>query len=320
MADAAVVVPFLGPWESLIPLCDALEAQTARSRLELVLSIDGENTPPESIAIRFDRIVTGPRAGPAEARNRGWRATDSELILFTDGDCVPEPHWAHEMLKALEGDCQAVKGVYSSGGVRLVQRLAQLEFQERYVLMGKAAKLYLADTYSAGFRRGWLKELNGFDNSFPFPEHEDVDLSWRLARAGGVIRFVPSARVAHSHRKTWRGYFRLKFRRGRWRVMLLKRFPERAIRDGYTPQTLKLQMLLSPAVVLSLPFLHLSFAVPAISAGAFLLCTLPLVRVALRHDPALAPIVPVFAFWRAMALLSGSVTGILSERHPCSPR
>ena len=172
-----------------------------------------------------DMVVNGPEAGPAAARNRGWRSTEVPLILFTDADCVPEPEWAERMIRGLRGKYHAVKGVYSRGGSSVIQRLAQVEFLERYRILSGRKSVFLADTYSAGFRREWLDKLDGFDENFPFPDHEDVDLSWRMVREGGIIGFLPDARVAHTHRSSWTGYFRLKLSRGKWRVMVLKEFP-----------------------------------------------------------------------------------------------
>lgn len=320
MAEAAVVVPFRGEWGRLAPLLEALNRQTMRNSLETVLSIDGQSEPPDSVSSLVDRVVEGPRSGPASARNRGWRSTDAPFILFTDGDCVPEPDWAESMLNGLRGKYQAVKGVYSHGGQRLIQRLAQVEFQERYRILSGRDSVFLADTYSAGFRREWLERLGGFEETFPYPDHEDVDLSWRMIREGGSIGFLPEARVAHTHRGSWTGYFRLKFSRGKWRFIVLKDFPGMAVSDGYTPQAMKFQMLLVPLILASVPFFFSHPAFAAVPWVLFLLSAIPLAVVTLGDDPALLPLIPVFSFWRAAALFTGSVVGLVGRRRNCSPR
>lgn len=311
MAEVAVIIPFRGYWSGVFPTLKALNAQTVRSRMTIVLSIDGMERPPPEITELVDVCVNGQQAGPASARNRGWRVADTPFILFTDSDCVPETVWAQRMVDKLKDEYQAVKGVYSSGGSRLIQRLAQVEFEERYRLMKRAGKIYLADTYSAGFRRDWLEKLDGFDESFPLPEHEDVDLSWRLTRAGGHIGFVPDARVAHIHRKSWAAYFRMKCRRGKWRIMLVRQFPARAVNDGYTPQTLKLQMLMAIPVVLSL-FLIPYFPIVTICMLLFfLILSIPLLLTAVYTDPSTLLMVPLFALWRGMALITGAMQGLI---------
>lgn len=319
MADAAVVIPFRGRWSTLEPLLKALSLQTVRHRLIVVLSVDGTEKPPADIASLTDLVVTGEQGGPAAARNRGWRRADAPLILFTDADCVPEPRWAEELILGLGGEYDGVKGVYSRGGTRVIQRLAQVEFEERYLIMARRESVFLADTYSAGFKKSSLQKLGGFDEGFPFPEHEDVDLSWRLVRQGSKIGFIPGARVAHTHRETWQEYFSLKFRRGKWRVMLVKGFPEMAVNDGYTPQSMKLQMALCGPLFLSLFLVASVPGVFAVLVVLFLLSCLPLVRAAFLTDPGMVPLVVPFAFWRAVALTAGAMFGMLERRRPCSP-
>ncbi|MCK5130826.1 MAG: glycosyltransferase [Candidatus Sabulitectum sp.] len=310
MTEVAVVIPFRGQWDTVIPTLRALVTQTIRSRMTVVLSVDGMEKPPSEVAELADVCVNGRQGGPASARNRGWRAVSTPFILFTDSDCIPETTWALRMVDKLEGEYQAVKGIYSSGGSKLIQRLAQVEFEERYRLMERAETIHLADTYSAGFRRDWLEKLDGFDESFPLPEHEDVDLSWRLTGAGGRIGFVHDARVAHIHRSSWTAYFAMKYRRGKWRVMLVRKFPARAVSDGYTPQTLKLQMLLSVPVVFSLFLLPFFPGVTVFFWLLFLLLCAPLLLTAMASDPFTLLFVPFFALWRGTALFAGALRGL----------
>lgn len=316
----SVVVPFHGPPGPLVRCLDALAAQTARSSLEIVLSVDGPECP-EGVGQLADLVVTSPvRTGPAGARNRGWRASGGNLILFTDSDCVPMPDWAEKMAAPLAEGWNATKGVYTSGGTLPIQRLAQIEFCERYRKMLKASEVTIADTYSAGFTRESLELTGGFDETFPVPDHEDVDLSWRLLKAGGRIRFVPGAGVAHTHRPGWVAYFRLKTGRGRWRLKVLGKFPAMARSDGYTPQSMKVQMLLGPLVAPALACGFISPLIPLAWLGVFLAFCTPIIFTAISTDPRMTPLVPLFCWWRGIALFTGMTTGLLKGGPSCSPR
>lgn len=316
MAETAVVIPFMGDFASLLPTLEALQAQTIRNDLLVIVSIDGSEEPPLFIDELVELSLNGAHAGPATARNRGWRNTPSEVkyILFTDSDCIPEPEWAERLVEKLKSNFQAVKGVYSFGGKKLIQRLSQVEFEERYKLMSKAKQIFLADTYSAGFRKNWLEKLDGFNEDFPLPEHEDVDLSWRLVEFGGHIGFEPAAKVEHKHRDSWIAYFKTKFRRGKWRTMLIKSYPSRAVSDGYTPQTLKMQMFSSIPLVVSFLFIRTSIFIPISFLFLFILLCLPLFIVAGKKDKSVTPIIPFFALWRGIALFIGFVTGIFAKK------
>ncbi len=316
MRETAVVVPFKGDFNSLVPTLRALQSQTIRNNLFIILSIDGLEKAPFFVSELVDISINGAQAGPATARNRGWQNTSEEVkfILFTDSDCIPESDWAERMIEKLKSNFQAVKGVYSFGGKKLIQRLSQVEFEERYRLISNAKQIFLADTYSAGFRKSWLEKLDGFNENFPLPEHEDVDLSWRFVQLGGHIGFEVAARVEHRHRDSWIAYFKTKFRRGKWRAMLIKSYPSRAVSDGYTPQTLKLQMLSSIPLVLSFLFLRVSVIIPISFLLLFIILCLPLLIIALHKDKSVFPLIPFFALWRGIALFTGFVIGICSKK------
>lgn len=308
---AAVVVPSLPDDPNLRACVEALNAQTIREKLRIMVSIDGRGEPPEGVKRLADVVLTGPGSGPAATRNRGWRASDLPYVMFTDADCVPEASWAEEMLAAMRPGVGGAKGTYSHGGRRTIQRLAQVEFEERYRLLSRSEDIDLVDTYSACFTREALESVGGFDESFPLPDHEDVDLSYRLKAAGYRLVFHRRARVAHHHQPTWIAYLRMKLSRGKWRMKVVRNFPEKAASDSYTPSMLKAQLVL---MSLLLPVLVSSVAMPYLSLmwlAAFVITTLPLLRVALTVDPAVSPLVPAFAFCRGAALSAGMTVGLV---------
>lgn len=311
--NISVVVPAYNDPENLDKCLEALSRQTLRNELEIVVSLDGGDNLPSEVAERADRVLKGEHSGPAGARNRGWRASTGEFVLFTDSDCVPYPDWAEQMVLVLGGGADAVKGVYTEGGSRTIQRLAQIEFDERYKLLQKHEIIDIIDTYSAGYRRSVLESTGGFDESFPFPDHEDIDLSCRMTGEGYVLRFAPLAKVSHRHRETWGKYFRMKFSRGRWRMKVVKRYPRRAGTDTYTPKCMKLQIILCPLLVPVLLLLSVGILPLALWGGLLILSTIPLTLTAFRSDPPLVPLVPIFAFWRGSALFSGLLRGIFAS-------
>jgi len=310
LSRVSVVVPAWRDYDALARCLEALGDQTISDGIEVVVSLDGGPPLPDGIASMADTVVRGPHAGPATARNRGWRASSGGYVLFTDSDCRPCPEWAERMAEALESGADAVKGAYSGGGRRLIQRLAQVEFEERYLMLRHADSVDMVDTYSAGFRRSVLEEAGGFDESFPVADHEDVDLSYRLARAGKRLVFRPDALVEHTHRETWRGYWRLKLSRGRWRLRVLRDFPRKAFRDSYTPLCMKLQVLLVPLLFPVLALLPLSVVPAAAWAALFASSCVPLAAVAASREAALVPLIPIFALWRSLALAAGSLRGL----------
>lgn len=311
---ASVIIPSYNDSDKLIRCLEALDCQTIRSSLEIVVSLDGGNPLPPRVQEKADLIVEGSHSGPASARNRGWRASSGEYILFTDSDCVPAADWAEKLLSVLEEGADGVKGAYSSGGSLIIQRLAQIELEERYRLLSKHGDIDLVDTYSAAFRREALERVAGFDESFKVPDHEDVDLSYRMKAVGMNLMFEPDALVAHTHRDSWGAYFRMKVSRGRWRMKVLRKFPGKAGGGSYTPFALKLQIIL--CMLLPLVFVLVLLGYSSAFAGVWAVCiiisSIPLMLIPPRNKRSILPILPLFVIWRGCALFSGILLGIFT--------
>jgi GT2 family glycosyltransferase len=208
-----------------------------------------------------------------------------------------------------------VKGAYLSRQREPLARFTQVEVEERYDRMARQETIDFIDTYAAGYRRDLFLEFGGFDETLP--EVEDQDLSFRLARAGKKMLFIPDARVYHRHATSVRRYFWRKFAIATWKHLLINRYPERFLSDSRTPQSLKVQMGLALLMtLLAVPALFAPAARRALAgvSVAFLLACFPFLRKAARRDPAILPFSLVMLWVRAEALVLGYLKGILKFR------
>jgi cellulose synthase/poly-beta-1,6-N-acetylglucosamine synthase-like glycosyltransferase len=190
-------------------------------------------------------------AGPAAARNRGAREATGDIVLFTDADCVPGDRWLEEMLRSFADPwVMGVKGVYRTKQREMTARVIQLEFEYRYRAMSQRPTIDFIDTYSAGYRRALFLEFGGFDTAFPVPSTEDIDLSFRIAAKGHRLVFNPHAYVYHQHPASLVDYLKRKYRYAYWGMLVVRRFPGKAINNSYTPHSQRLQVLLAPLAVI----------------------------------------------------------------------
>jgi glycosyltransferase involved in cell wall biosynthesis len=252
--------------------------------------------------------------GPAAARNRGAQIAQGWLLLFTDADCQPCTTWIETFAKIFAADAtiSAAMGAYTSEQKTAAARFAQLEFEERYVGMATRATIDLVATYSAAFRRDVFLKETGFDPSFPKANNEDVEFSFRLSRQGYRMVFVPAATVSHPHVPTWWGYARTKFGRAFWRTVVYKRYPAKAVKDSYTPQLLKLQIILAPLCLLGLLWMvGQRTATGLLLCVPFLLTTLPMVRFAQQRRSGVALWVPWGLWLRSMVFALGVAWALL---------
>ncbi len=318
--DYSVIVPAYQAADVIGSCVSALARQTLdRARYEIIVVDDGSTDRTADVAREAgaDRVLRVPHGGPAAARNAGIAAAQGEIVLFTDADCEPAEDWIACMVAPLaDPRIMGVKGTYRTRQTSLIARLVQLEFEIRYARMAELERIDFIDTYAAAYRRALLVEHGGFDTAFPIPSAEDVDLSFRLARAGHWFVFAPDAWVWHRHPTTLRRYLARKARFGYWRALLYVRYPDKISGDTHTDPALKSQFalvaLLGLAAIAGL-FWRPAWIAVALLLALFLGTTLSFVRWAWRRDRAVALIWPGVTLLRVVVQGLGLALGLLRQ-------
>jgi glycosyltransferase involved in cell wall biosynthesis len=197
----AVVVPTHNRATQLRRLVAGLEAQRGVPSFEVIVVDDAstddtwetltELAASAAVTIRCERLADN--AGPATARNVGWRASTAAALAFTDDDCVPQPGWLAALLAATE-TADVVQG-------RTIPDPAQ---RDQLGPFSRTLDIASEDGYyqtcNIAYRRGVLERLDGFYEQFRFPAGEDTDLAWRAKEAGATTTFAPTAVVHHEVR------------------------------------------------------------------------------------------------------------------------
>lgn len=313
----SVIIPVFNGEATIGDCIIALMTQTySAGNYEIIVVDDGSTDNTQEILQRYNiRYYHQKNQGPAAARNKGVEMAQGDVVIFTDADCIPGRDWISEMVAPFKStDVVGVKGAYKSKQTSLWARFAQIEFIERYHILSKHKYIDMVDTYSAAFRKEVFLSLGCFDIAFPFPNGEDADLSYRMARLGYKLVFNPKALVWHSgHPDSMLKYARLKFWRGYWRVKVYQKSPTKMVIDTYTPQTLKFQIMF---IYITLSGLTLMPFYPSISIlvlwslSFFIILSIPFMRTVLRHNTAIAWLAPIFLVVRAVSIGMGVIVSL----------
>ena len=216
-----MVVPAHARPERLSALLGALAPQDC----EVIVAADAPTPAVRAVLAEAGvRVVEPAGRGPAAARNAGWRAARTELVAFTDDDCLPAPGWV-AALAAAAGDGAVVQGRVEP----LPAERGRLGPFARTLVVESAGPFF--QTANILYERALLERLGGFDETYAFPAGEDTDLGWRAREAGAEVRYAPDALVWHAvHELGWRGMVRDAPRWGS-ALRLVKRHP--AIREHF---------------------------------------------------------------------------------------
>jgi mycofactocin system glycosyltransferase len=199
-----------------------------RRPLDVVVVDDGSARPP--VVPAGVRLVRTAGAGPAGARNAGARGARGDVLAFLDSDCVAEPGWLEALLPEL-----ADPEVAAAGG-RVVAAFER-SWLERYEAVrspldlgptrataGPARPVSYLVTANLAVRRADFEAAGGFDERLRWGE--DVDLCWRLYRAGRRLVYQPAGLVRHRHRGGVREFAATRASYARSEADLLARHPE----------------------------------------------------------------------------------------------
>ncbi len=232
-ATVAVILCTVGQEERLGRCLRSLLTQR-RSDLEVVV-VDNRPHSGEALhtvkTIAADdarvRYVSEPRVGLSVARNRGIRATEADVVAFTDDDVVVDADWLEWLLSPF-----AEPGVTAACGMVLPLEL-ESEAQKRFeqyggfskgmerrtydLCSGRAARPllypYLGDLFGGGnsmaFRREELLAAGGFDPALgagsPTGGGEDIYALSTAILQGGRLVYEPRSLCWHEHRKDGEG-------------------------------------------------------------------------------------------------------------------
>jgi cellulose synthase/poly-beta-1,6-N-acetylglucosamine synthase-like glycosyltransferase len=215
----AVVVPVYNARTTIVPLIQSLRGlDYPADRLSITLVDNGSKDNTVAL-IQQQQMIAGGHPihlifehrvrGPAAARNAGIRATESELLAFTDADCIVTPGW----LKAIVAPFGEDAGIGGVAGE--VEGAPPESAVERYCLEKRVLSqavgmkhhyLPYTPTPNCAFRRRVFDEIGLFDEAMICGE--DVDFSWRMQeRSTWRLAFHPEALVYHKFRSDVPDFF-----------------------------------------------------------------------------------------------------------------
>lgn len=151
------------------------------------------------------RYIRQPRRGLAASRNAAMAHASQPVVVFTDDDCVPDAGWLERIVAGFHSAEQpdAVTGrVLPLGPERPgFYAVSTRASTVRATYRGRAVPWAVGSGGNTAVKREWLHRIGGFDERLgagsPGLSAEDMDLFYRLLRAGATVLYEPAAIVFH---------------------------------------------------------------------------------------------------------------------------
>jgi glycosyltransferase involved in cell wall biosynthesis len=208
MTDApffSIIIPVYNGGEPFRQ-CLAAIPQSLFTDWELIVVDDGSTDDSARLAARFGATVfnTQGRQGPAAARNLGARAARGAYLYFIDADCRLHPNTLSRIAHYFQRDpdLEALFGSYDDAPAATTVVAQYKNLFHHYVHQTSRASAATFWTGCGAIKRSVFLRLGGFDvQRYRRPSVEDIDLGYRLKRAGGRIRLAKDVQVKHL--KAW---------------------------------------------------------------------------------------------------------------------
>jgi len=191
--------------------CLSALKQAQPSPTEIVVVVDGDTDDPWHLAkLCGARVLILPvTGGPARARNLGARTAQGDILFFVDADVTIHPDAIGQVVAAFSTeqtpsgsasttrDLAAVFGSYDDAP-------AAPDFLSQYKnlfhhYVHQTAREEASTFWGAcgAIRRDVFLSIGGFDERYRRPSIEDIELGYRLKRAGHRICLHKSLQVKH---------------------------------------------------------------------------------------------------------------------------
>ncbi len=211
----SIVIPYHDSSATIGRLLASIAKSKKAPTLEVIVVDDGSREKFKSQKSKVEsrkqetlRVVTlHKNMGPAVARNRGVDAARGKFVVFLDSDVELFADALANLAKIYTDDPDVV----AVTGVWVKQQRSKAFFPNFKALRDwsywinerdKSGYYFLFSTRIASIKKSVFQRLGGFDEKYPAPLVEDIELTYRIARRYAII-FAPNVRVRHEFESFW---------------------------------------------------------------------------------------------------------------------
>ena len=172
---------------------------------EIILVADGglQEDIERGEAFGVQVIPISGQSGPATARNLGASHATGDILFFVDADVAPAPNVIAKLKKVFEDNSSlaAVIGSYDDTPSETNFLSQYRNLLHHYVHQSSQNPAFTFWGACGAIRRQIFFSLNGFDESFGEPSIEDIELGYRITKAG--YRIILDKTIFVKHLKRW---------------------------------------------------------------------------------------------------------------------
>jgi len=200
-----VIVPF---YNAAATLAQCLESVLANDYPDFeVICVDDRSTDDSpAIATEYDvkLVQMIRRSGAASARNLAVSIAEGDIVYFADADVILPPDILSRVAAIFEADPEldACFGAYTvfPAADNFASVYKNLIHHHTHLTSNRHASTFWCGC--GAIRHATFDKIGGFNESYAASSVEDIELGYRLTKAGANIRLRTDLRVTHAKRYT----------------------------------------------------------------------------------------------------------------------
>jgi glycosyltransferase involved in cell wall biosynthesis len=202
-STVSIVIPVFNGGENFRATLVSIKKYTSAT-IELIVVVDGGGDASEQEAHKFGaKVLKLPdTGGPARARNRGAAIAQGDILFFVDADVTLHADTVVNVQRIFEQqpDLTALIGSYDDapGATNFLSQYKNLFHHYTHQIAREEASTFWGAC--GAIRREAFAAIGGFDESYRYPSIEDIELGYRLKRAGYRIQLCKEVQVKHLKR------------------------------------------------------------------------------------------------------------------------
>jgi glycosyltransferase involved in cell wall biosynthesis len=198
--NVSIIIPVLNGGESFRRCLQSID-QFSSSTVEVIVVVDGGSDNSGALAKHFGaKVIQLPETGgPARARNIGATAAQGDILCFLDADVTIHPDTLEQIATIFhqQPDLAALIGSYDDapGATNFLSQYKNLFHHYTHQISNESASTFWGAC--GAIRRSIFWAVGGFDQAYRYPSIEDIELGYRLKRAGYRIQLCKTVQVKH---------------------------------------------------------------------------------------------------------------------------
>lgn len=236
----SVIIPTYNRTEILKKCLEALSNQSFdKNKFEVIVVDDGSEINPENVISYYKSILNltllrQENRGPAAARNNAIKISKGKYLLILNDDSIAAPnllevHYKYqndfaESKVAVIGSFNFIEEENNKIFVNLISHSSNV-----FLYPGMKSGMFYSYKYfwtcNISVSREDVITAGMFDEKFPDPMAEDIELGIRLERMGYVVCYAPDAITLHHHTMDVDAFIRRQMMWGKNLIRILKKYP-----------------------------------------------------------------------------------------------